>query len=204
MAQGRVNVQYESMQSLIQIIQYQRNGAPIALIQELLRQGAEELAEACVATLDIEFDGDPNVNDYDFAHCIPEGLELDSIEAVIVCGQCLGPYDKCDACPNGWQLNGPTCITLKPCPPEQFTVCVVLRPTEACNELPDCFARHRTYFHHYVNGHLALMTDEDWGNASEARYYLRRADAKKKAAAVRGVRNYHTATQNNNDAGCLI
>ena len=204
MAQGQVKVEQQSLAGLVQLLQYEREGAPIALIQTLMCEAAEELANACVATLDIDIKGDPCVEDYDFSHCIPDGLEVASVETVIVCGQCIGPYDKCDACPRGWKLVAPTCIRMKPCPPEGFTVCVVLRPTQMCNQLPDCFARHKRFFHHYVSGRLALMSNEEWGNRSEAQYNLRRADAIKNSTAVRERRGNSSANRNNDSAGCLI
>lgn len=204
MPQGNVNVEMKSMNSLVQVLQFQFNGAPISLIQMLMLDAAEELASACVATLDIELEGDPNVNDYDFSHCIPEGLEVAGVEAVIVCGECLLPYEKCDKCPNGWQLSSPTCITLKPCPPEKFQICVSLRPTEMCNALPDCFARHRRFFRHYVAGELSLMENEEWGSRSGARYHTRKAQGIKSSAAMRERRGHSSANRTNDGAGCLI
>lgn len=200
----RPKVNMQSMANLVQILQFEREGAPIALIQSFMLEAAEELANACVATIDIPIKGNPLVETYDFTHCIPDGLEVASIETVIVCGQCLDPYEKCDPCPNGWKLESPTCIRMKPCPPEGFTVCAVLRPTEMCNQLPDCFARHRRFFHHYVSGRLALMDNEDWGSKSEARYNLRKADAIKQSTAVRESRGNSSAVRSNDAAGCLI
>lgn len=204
MPQGQVRVEHTPLTSLVQTLQYEHDGAPVSLIQSLMLEAAEELANACVATLEVEMKGDPNVEEYDFTHCIPEGLEVASVESIIVCGMCIGPYEKCDPCPNGWKLESPTCIRIKPCPPEHFTVCLVMRPTEMCNQLPDCFARHRRFLHHYVAGRLALMENEKWASRSGARYHLRKADALKNSTAVRERRGNHTDTMYNDRAGCAI
>ena len=201
---SKPDVAMSSMKALTQILQFEFDGAPLPLIQAYMLEGAQELATACVGTLDIEIEGDPHTTDYDFSHCIPDGLEVTTVTQIIVCGECLLPYQKCDQCPNGWELLSTTCIRVKPCPPEGFTVCAVLAPTEACGELPECFARHRRYFHHYVAGRLAMMENESWGSRSAANYNRRKADGLRQSAAVRESRGNSNAPRNNDGAGRLI
>lgn len=201
---AKPEVSYTNMNAMISIIQFEFDGAPLSLIQAYLLEAAQELATACVGTMDLQIEGNPLVNDYDFSHMIPDNMEVFAVPYIMVCGECLYPYDKCDPCPNGWSLLSPTCIRVKPCPPEGFTVCVVLQPTEACSQLPDCFGRHRRYFHHYVAGRLAMMENETWGSRSLAIFHRRKADGLRQATAVRETRGNTNAHRSNDGAATLI
>lgn len=205
MSRGQVKVEMTSMQRLVQIIQFERQGAPEALIQNYMLEAAESLAEACVATVDVELQGNANVSRYDFTHCLPDGMEVAGVNNVLVCGECLDTLEKCNPCSRGFALVNPTCIEIQPCPPnEKFTFCVSLRPTAVCSELPDCFARHRRYIHHYVTGRLAMQSDEEWGNSREASFHTRKAESLKRTAAARESRHHDMSARNNNRAGCII
>lgn len=204
MTKGAARIEKTSMGPTIKRLQFEFEGVPEPLLQILLLNAAQELAEACVGTIDIDLMGHPDVREYEFSHCIPEGLEVVSIAQVIVCGQCLEPYDKCDPCPKGYQLRSPTCIDIQPCPPEKFTVCVVLRPTEACNSLPDCFARHRNYLYHAVAGMLSLQDGEEWASRTKARFHVRKAAGLRSSAAMRETRGHASAPASNEQGACLI
>ena len=187
-------IEMESMQSLVQTIQFLRQGVPAQLIQTFLQEAAEELATAHIGQVEIDIQGDHHVDTYDFSHCIPDGVEVMSVGFVRVCGECVYPIDKCDPCPRGFEMLSDTCLKMYPCPPnDTFSICLSLRPSEACNALPKCFAKHRNFLRNYVNGQLAMMQGEEWSSERTARMYIRKADGLKKALAAQVSRGYsHT------------
>lgn len=179
-----------SIDDLVKILQFKRPGVPAELARLQILEAARYLASSKVGSIEATIKTHEGTTEYSLANCIPDGHELNSVEQVIVCGECIPQIEKCDPCPTGWQLTSFDCIRVEPCPPESFVVCLNLQPTmEACS-LHTCFMRHREYLLAQAEGELALMEGEKWASASVARFKLRKAAGMQRSIAVREQRGY--------------
>jgi len=101
---------------------------------------------------------------------LPDGYDVNAIEAVEWCGECIDPIDpKCDPCPYGYEICGPCSIRLHPCPSrapgQTLELCISIKPNANACLIPEVLAdKYAGIMLNLARGEILCLPNQSFTN----------------------------------------
>lgn len=172
----QLNVGEQAFQDLTAELAFTCPGALPSVVQRVVMRAIRQFArETCIFQTTIAQQTQDGVATYELGDSIPQGFDIDHIQEVRYCGECIYHIGKCLRCRSpmscgcasaNFEMKSADCIQLHPCPSGSYPLEVhtVLCPDYDLCEIPSELKKYSDVVMLLAEGLMMKIPKQKWTN----------------------------------------